>query len=146
MRTFHRGKKHARKQFSANCKAESQFRGRVVLHVSVPLRSVRPARPARPNRCPTAIGHSSVSLLMIATDLLECAKSRKCGQERGSSCVMSASSLKLNTKGSDDLRFEVLTAVTMKNGVFWNITPCGSCKNRRFGGTSRLLHRGDKNR
>jgi hypothetical protein len=29
----------------------------------------------------------------------------------------------------------------MKNGVFWGVTPCGSCKNRRFGGTSvrRLL-------
>jgi hypothetical protein len=23
----------------------------------------------------------------------------------------------------------------LKNGVFWDITPCGSCKNRRFGGT-----------
>jgi hypothetical protein len=23
----------------------------------------------------------------------------------------------------------------MKNGIFWNVTPCGSCKNRRFGGT-----------
>jgi hypothetical protein len=34
-----------------------------------------------------------------------------------------------------DVRFEVFTAVTMKNGVFWNVTPCGSCKNRRFGGT-----------
>jgi hypothetical protein len=21
-------------------------------------------------------------------------------------------------------------AVTMKNGVFWDVTPCGSCKNR----------------
>jgi hypothetical protein len=31
--------------------------------------------------------------------------------------------------------FEVFTAVTMKNGVFWDITPCGSSKNRRFGGT-----------
>jgi hypothetical protein len=30
--------------------------------------------------------------------------------------------------------------VTMKNGVFWDVTPCGSCKNRRFGGTSRLHH------
>jgi hypothetical protein len=29
-------------------------------------------------------------------------------------------------------RFEVFTAVTMKNGVFWVVTPCGSCKNRRF--------------
>jgi hypothetical protein len=23
----------------------------------------------------------------------------------------------------------------MKNGVFWDVTPCGYCKNRRFGGT-----------
>jgi hypothetical protein len=26
----------------------------------------------------------------------------------------------------------------MKNAVFWNGTSCGSCKNRRFGGTYRL--------
>jgi hypothetical protein len=25
------------------------------------------------------------------------------------------------------VRFEVFTAVTMKNGVFWVVTPCGSC-------------------
>jgi hypothetical protein len=31
----------------------------------------------------------------------------------------------------------------MKKGVFWDVTPCGSCKNRRFGGTLRLLHQGD---
>jgi hypothetical protein len=23
----------------------------------------------------------------------------------------------------------------MKNGVYWDVTPCGSCKNRRFRGT-----------
>jgi hypothetical protein len=33
------------------------------------------------------------------------------------------------------VRFEVFTAVTMKNGVFCDVMPCGSCKNRRFGGT-----------
>jgi hypothetical protein len=33
------------------------------------------------------------------------------------------------------VRLEVFPAVTMKNGVFWDVTPCGSCKNRRFGGT-----------
>jgi heterodisulfide reductase subunit C len=33
------------------------------------------------------------------------------------------------------VRFEVFTAVTMKNGVFWDFTPCGSCKNGRFRGT-----------
>jgi hypothetical protein len=27
-----------------------------------------------------------------------------------------------------DVRFEVFTAVTMENGVFWVVTPCGSCK------------------
>jgi hypothetical protein len=29
------------------------------------------------------------------------------------------------------VRFEVFTAVTMKNDVFWVVTPCGSCKNLR---------------
>jgi hypothetical protein len=33
------------------------------------------------------------------------------------------------------VKFEVSTAETMKNGVVWDVTPCGSCKNRRFGGT-----------
>jgi hypothetical protein len=32
----------------------------------------------------------------------------------------------------------------VKNVVFWVVTPCGSCKNRRFRGTWRLLHQGDK--
>jgi hypothetical protein len=27
------------------------------------------------------------------------------------------------------VRFEVFMAVTMKNGVFWDVTPCGFCKN-----------------
>jgi hypothetical protein len=33
------------------------------------------------------------------------------------------------------VRFEVFTAVTMKNGIFLDVTPCGFCKNRHFGGT-----------
>jgi hypothetical protein len=33
------------------------------------------------------------------------------------------------------ITFEVFTTVTMKNGIIWDVTPCGSCKNRRFGGT-----------
>jgi hypothetical protein len=33
------------------------------------------------------------------------------------------------------VRFEVFTAVTVKNGVFWDVTPSGSRKNRRFRGT-----------
>jgi hypothetical protein len=33
------------------------------------------------------------------------------------------------------IRFEVFTAVTMKNGDFWDVTPCGACKDQRFGVT-----------
>jgi hypothetical protein len=35
-----------------------------------------------------------------------------------------------------DLRF--LTAVTMKNAVFWDVAPCSFCASRRFGGLFRL--------
>jgi hypothetical protein len=34
------------------------------------------------------------------------------------------------------VRFKVFTAVPMKNAVFWDVAPCRSCVNRRFGGTS----------
>jgi hypothetical protein len=40
--------------------------------------------------------------------------------------------------------FEIIMAVTMKTGIVWDITPCGSCKNRKFGGTLPLHHQGDK--
>jgi hypothetical protein len=42
---------------------------------------------------------------------------------------------KLGNHSNPYVRFEVFTAVTMKNGVFWDVTPCGTCKNRRFRGT-----------
>jgi hypothetical protein len=32
------------------------------------------------------------------------------------------------------------------NGVFWDVTKCGSCKKRRVGGTKCLHHQADKNR
>jgi hypothetical protein len=35
---------------------------------------------------------------------------------------------------------------SMKNAVFWDVTPYGSCKKRRFGGMYRLYHHVDKNR
>jgi hypothetical protein len=42
--------------------------------------------------------------------------------------------------------FEVFTAVTMKNAVFWDVAPCRSCEmNRQFGGTYRLRLQGRKN-
>jgi hypothetical protein len=34
-----------------------------------------------------------------------------------------------------DVRFEVFMALAMKNAVFWDVAPCGSCKNQRFGET-----------
>jgi hypothetical protein len=34
---------------------------------------------------------------------------------------------------------------TLKNSVFWDVTPCGSCKNRRLGGNHLLHHQGEKN-
>jgi hypothetical protein len=43
-----------------------------------------------------------------------------------------------------DGRLEVFMAV-IKKVVFWDVMPCGSCTNRSFGGTWRLLHQGDKN-
>jgi hypothetical protein len=42
---------------------------------------------------------------------------------------------KVDTLEGNCVRFEVFTAVTMKYGVFWDVTPCGFYKNRRFGGS-----------
>jgi hypothetical protein len=42
------------------------------------------------------------------------------------------------------VRFEVFTAVTMKNTVVWDVVPCTSCVNRLFGGTYRLHLQGRK--
>jgi hypothetical protein len=49
-------------------------------------------------------------------------------------CRSSISAVESRPK-SIHVGFEVFTALTMKNGVFWGVIPCGSCKNRRFGGT-----------
>jgi hypothetical protein len=51
--------------------------------------------------------------------------------------------LELQTS-SHHVRFEVFTAVTMKNAVFWDKVPCRSCVNRRFGKTCRLHLQGRK--
>jgi hypothetical protein len=39
------------------------------------------------------------------------------------------------------VRFEVFAAVTMKSAVFWDVAPCRSCVNRRFGGPRARNHR-----
>jgi hypothetical protein len=42
--------------------------------------------------------------------------------------------------------FEVFTAVTMNNAVFWDVAPCRYCVNRRFGGKYRLNLQGRNTR
>jgi hypothetical protein len=44
----------------------------------------------------------------------------------------------------DYVRFEVSTAVTIKNVVFWDVPSCRSCVNQRFGGTYQLHLQGRK--
>jgi hypothetical protein len=43
------------------------------------------------------------------------------------------------------VKFDVFTAVTMKNSVLEDIMPDGYIKNRGFGGTCRLHQQGAKN-
>jgi hypothetical protein len=42
------------------------------------------------------------------------------------------------------VRFEVSTAVTMMIIIFWEMTLCGSYKNRRFGGSYHLHLQGER--
>jgi hypothetical protein len=41
--------------------------------------------------------------------------------------------------------FPVLTAVTKKNEVLWDVTSCEPCNDRRFGGMCLLHHQSEKN-
>jgi hypothetical protein len=41
------------------------------------------------------------------------------------------------------IRFEVFTAVTMKKAVFWDVAPCRSGVNRRFGGDQSAFNVSD---
>jgi hypothetical protein len=43
-------------------------------------------------------------------------------------------------------KIEVFTAVTMKKAVFWDVSSCRNCVNRRFGGTYCLHLQGRKMR
>jgi hypothetical protein len=44
---------------------------------------------------------------------------------------------------ASDVGFDVFKARTMKNAVFHYVTPCGSCKNRRFEGKCCFFHQGE---
>jgi hypothetical protein len=55
------------------------------------------------------------------------------------------SSLVFSSRGNHKnhrVRSEVFTAVNMKNAVFWDMAPCRSCVNRRFGWTYRFSLQG----
>jgi hypothetical protein len=39
-----------------------------------------------------------------------------------------------NISSAEEIIFQKTYKYT-KNGVFWDVTLCGNCKNRRFGGT-----------
>jgi hypothetical protein len=62
----------------------------------------------------------SDKLTLLLTDVNECFRMH------GDICISDLTAWTV----IQDVRFEVFTAVTMKNGVFWDVTPCGSCMNR----------------
>jgi hypothetical protein len=39
---------------------------------------------------------------------------------------------------------QAVTNLSHEVSVFWDVTPCGSCKNQLFGGTDSLRHMGGK--
>jgi hypothetical protein len=41
----------------------------------------------------------------------------------------------LSLPSSAEIKQTWVNISTLENGVFWDVTSCGSCKNRRFGGT-----------
>jgi hypothetical protein len=53
----------------------------------------------------------------------------RCGLEIAFQAILTTLNIEIQTDNFY-VRFEVFTAVTMKNGVFWDVTPCGFCKNR----------------
>jgi hypothetical protein len=55
--------------------------------------------------------------------------------ENGGRIFLRIMGILLGDKISRDGEISVATVLAMNNRVFWDVTPCGSCKNRRFGGT-----------
>jgi hypothetical protein len=84
--------------------------------------------------------HTSAGVLQaVAFDIAhktlrnECTDCPKCATDR--SQLRHSNLLTLTQRTFLYAIFEVFAAVTMKNGVFWAVMPCASCKNRRFGRT-----------
>jgi hypothetical protein len=70
-------------------------------------------------RCPTTLNRN-----------VDCAPESPCPSVRESSSYFQLEPFHYSLLPSSDER-----TVPLKNGVVWDVTPCGSCKNRRFGGT-----------
>jgi hypothetical protein len=45
---------------------------------------------------------------------------------------------RFSTKYFVNVRFEVFTAVTVKDAAFWDLALCGFCRSQRVGGTPPL--------
>jgi hypothetical protein len=66
------------------------------------------------------------------------------GYDTDISVINTNHSLSKNAMFSTGNKIQVL--LFLKNGAFWDVTPRGHRKNRRFGETHRLRHESDKNR
>jgi hypothetical protein len=69
-----------------------------------------------------------MGIVVFEREREQCKQMRLRERERTVGIVVFESDISVN------VRSEVFTEVTMKNGVFWDVTPCGSCKKRRSGG------------
>jgi hypothetical protein len=60
--------------------------------------------------------------------------SSRVNQQYELECLLALLLYRSLKKEKEYVRFDVFMVVTMTNTVFWDVTPCGSYKNRRFGG------------
>jgi hypothetical protein len=50
----------------------------------------------------------------------------------------------MNSDYNECGRYQRSNKLHLANGVFWDVVPCGSCRNSRFGGMYRLHQQGKK--
>jgi hypothetical protein len=83
-----------------------------------------------------------VSALLNTTNLLLISVMRR---RLVTSPVFSVDSTQHFKRTCSSVIFDI-QCMALKTAVFWDVRPCGSCKNGRFGGTYRVHHQSDKNR
>jgi hypothetical protein len=87
----------------------------------------------------TSVHNTNFRLIWVTRLTLVQAGRDACQQRNVGPCTITDIKLILKYE-----RSEVFTVVTMSNAVLWDVTLCGSCYNRRSGGTYRLHHQGAK--